>query len=83
MKYDFVGDALFIFHLSLTAVKDDITISLQIGSNILTKNGENITLDVPAQLVGGRTLVPARAVAESFGASVEWDGDTSTVVIKN
>jgi hypothetical protein len=68
---------------TVTAVKDDITVSLQIGSNELIRNGENITLDVPAQLIGGRTVVPARAVAESFGADVEWDGNTQTVIITN
>ena len=66
---------------TVTAVKDDLTISLQIGSAILSKNGEAIILDVPAQIVGGRTLVPARAVAESFGAFVDWENDTRTVII--
>jgi hypothetical protein len=64
-------------------VKGDLTVTLQIGSNILVKNGENITLDVPAKIVGGRTLVPARAIAESFGADVRWDGDAQTVIITN
>ena len=64
-----------------TAVKGDVTVSLAIGSNILVRNGKNIELDVPARLVGGRTLVPARAVAESFGAKVAWDPATKTVTI--
>lgn len=69
---------------TVTAQKDDITVSLQIGSNELIKNGhERITLDVSAQLIGGRTLVPTRAIAGSFGAVVEWDEDTKTVTIKN
>jgi hypothetical protein len=68
---------------TVIAQKDDITISLTIGSNILVKNGENIKLDVPAQLVNGRTLVPARAVAESFGAKVDWDEKTQTVILNN
>jgi len=66
---------------TVTAIKNDITVSLTIGSNVLNRNGENITLDVPAQLIGGRTLVPARAVAESFGATVDWDRDTQRVII--
>ena len=66
---------------TVTARKDDITISLQIGSNTLIKNGSYITLDVPAQLVNSRTLVPVRAVAESFGAEVEWDGESNAVYI--
>jgi len=67
---------------TVTAVKDETTVSMQIGSNELVKNGESITLDVPAQLVNGRTLVPARVIAESFGAKVEWDEEKQTVIIQ-
>ena len=66
---------------TVTAVRDDITIILKIGDAFLTKNGERIALDVPAKIVGGRTLVPARAVAESFGASVDWNASTRTVTV--
>ena len=54
---------------------------MQIGNNVFTVNGEQKTLDVAPQLVGSRTLVPACAVAESFGAEVGWDGETQTVTI--
>ncbi len=43
---------------------------------------EVITLDVAPILFGGRTLVPARAIAEAFGATVDWDEETQTVIIK-
>ena len=66
---------------TVVAEKDDTIVTLTIGSNILVRNGQNITLDVPAKVAGGRTLVPARAVAESFGAKVSWDGETSTATI--
>jgi len=66
---------------TVTATKGDTAISLQIGSNVLVKNGEAIKLDVPAKLVGARTLVPVRAVSEGLGAKVEWDEGTQTVVI--
>ena len=36
---------------------------------------------VPAKIVSQRTLVPARAVSESFGCRVVWEGATKTVVI--
>ena len=44
--------------------------------------GTEIILDVPPKIVDERTLVPARAVAESFDAFVDWDGATKTVIIK-
>lgn len=42
-----------------------------------------VPLDVPAQIMNGRTLVPVRAVSESFGVYVEWDGDTRTVILQS
>ena len=40
-----------------------------------------VTLEVPAQIVSGRTLVPARAISESFGLNVDWDEDNQKVII--
>lgn len=52
-----------------------------INSNTMKINGTPKTLDVTPQLINGRTLVPARFVAEAFGATVDLDSDTSTVII--
>ena len=57
---------------TVTAVKGDIQITMQIGSDVLYRNGEGITLEVPARIVNNRTLVPLRAVSEAFGATVLW-----------
>lgn len=66
---------------TIAAKQADIVIIMQINNSILTVDGKEITLDVPPQLVGGRTLVPVRAVAESFDAEVKWDENTQTVMI--
>lgn len=55
--------------------------TMQIGSRRLNVNGVITELDVPAQIINNRTLVPARAVAESFGVDVQWDESTRTVVL--
>lgn len=47
----------------------------------LLVNGRQIYSDVPPQIISGRTMIPARALAESLGAQVDWDADTSTVVV--
>ena len=67
--------------MTVTSTLGDITVSLTIGSNILTVNGENITLDVPADVLNGRTLVPVRAISEAFNCNVDWNGDTRTVSV--
>ena len=66
---------------TITAVKDNTAITLKIGSNTLFKNGMGIQLDVPAKIIGDRTFVPVRAVAESFGAEVGWNANTQVVTI--
>ncbi|MDR1135096.1 MAG: WG repeat-containing protein [Clostridiales Family XIII bacterium] len=42
---------------------------------------ESVPLDVPAQIINGRTMVPVRFIAENFGANVDWDGEARTVKI--
>ena len=68
---------------TVTSKKGSTSISLSIDSNSMYKNGKSVTLDVPAQLINDRTLVPARAVAEAFGCDVDWDDTTKTITITN
>ncbi len=66
---------------TVTSTKGGLTVKLTIGSNQLYKGDEAITLDVPAQVVNDRTLVPVRAISESFGCKVDWTEETQTVTI--
>ncbi|MEW9672603.1 copper amine oxidase N-terminal domain-containing protein [Ammoniphilus sp. 3BR4] len=47
----------------------------------LIVNGKEIESDVPPQVISGRTMIPARPLAEALGATVEWDGQRRAVVI--
>ena len=66
---------------TVSAVLDENIISMTVGSIKAEKNGMGITLDVPPVIMNDRTLVPVRFIAESFGAAVDWDAETQTVVI--
>ena len=62
--------------------KDDITIIIQIGNKNMEVQGYGIVeLDVPARLIGGRTMVPMRAVAEASGMEAQWDSANRIVNI--
>lgn len=63
------------------ATRDGITVKIQIGANEINKNGQSIPVDVPAQLLNDRTMVPARVIAEAFGANVAWNQSGQTVLI--
>lgn len=58
------------------------SLDLWIGScEIQMGDGSLVTIEVPAQVVNGRTLVPLRAVSQCMGAEVKWDGHTKTINI--
>ena len=67
---------------TVTATKGDAVVTLQIGSNVMTVNGTEKIIDVPAYVENGRTMVPVRACAEAFNLAVEWDEETYTVKVR-
>jgi len=64
------------------ATKGDTTVTFVIDSNIMTINGEEKEIDVPAMIKDSRTLVPLRACGEAFGYEVTWNPDTRTASVK-
>ena len=67
---------------TVTSTKNSTTVVMTVGDNTIYRNGEKVLLDVPAQIINSRTMVPARAIAEAFGIGVEWDNVTRTVVLE-
>lgn len=65
----------------INATGNGRNISLHIGSTQATVNGQAQSLDVAPFLIGARTLVPLRFVAQALGAAVDWNNSTSTVTI--
>jgi hypothetical protein len=57
----------------IIATRSNNIVELIVDQTVAKRNGQTVTLDVPAQIFEGRTLVPIRFVAESFGDEVIWD----------
>ncbi|KMZ41564.1 MULTISPECIES: copper amine oxidase N-terminal domain-containing protein [Bacillales] len=66
---------------TVTINKGKDNIRLVVTQKIANKNGQTIKLDVPAQIVNKRTVVPVRFIAEALSYKVEWDPKTQTVLI--
>lgn len=58
------------------------TIMVPINSNTIYKDGEEIPIDVPGQLINSRTMIPLRAISEAFGLEVDWNEETRTVTVE-
>lgn len=73
----------------ITAVKGATVLNLRIDKPIMvridldTQEMEQITLDVPPQIVNDRTMVPVRAVMEALEANVDWDPNGRVVKINS
>jgi hypothetical protein len=58
---------------------DVLLIEMQIGSRnarVLVGNNDiydSRTMDVPAKIINGRTMVPVRFIAETLNMTVRWD----------
>ena len=65
----------------VTMTKGDSKVELTIGSTTITVNGEAKTMDVAPEISNGRTMLPARFVAEGLGFSVGWDPGTQTILL--
>lgn len=73
---------------SATISSDKTSVVVKIGSKMMdidSIDGDNdariVELDVPAQIINDRTMLPLRAISEAFHADVQWDAATRTVSI--
>lgn len=53
-------------------IKTAKTIELTVGSKTALVDGKSYTLDIPAEISGGRVMVPLRFVGESLGLEVKY-----------
>ncbi|WP_141553384.1 copper amine oxidase N-terminal domain-containing protein [Peptoniphilus sp. oral taxon 386] len=60
----------------VTAVKDGKEIILEIGNKTAVVDGKKVEMDVPAQILNDRTMIPLRFVSENLGYKVKFDNST-------
>ncbi|WP_420540091.1 stalk domain-containing protein [Paenibacillus polymyxa] len=66
---------------TVTATKNDTTLTYRIGEVAATLNDKTLSLNVPGQIVEGNTMIPLRFVSEALGSTVKWDALTRTIRI--
>ena len=68
---------------AVTVTKGEKKIEMTIGKNEITVNGTAQAMDVPAQIINGRTMIPLRALAEvGLDKEVFWDA-SGLIIIGN
>ena len=66
---------------TVTGRHEDITTRLTVGDATAYINQRAVRLDAAPVVIGDRTLVPLRFIAESTGAEVKWDAGRRRVSI--
>lgn len=59
----------------------NIRITLRLQSREALVNDQTIMLDVPANTINGRTVVPVRFISEALNSLVEYDSETEMIII--
>ena len=68
---------------TVLAQRGDTRIELRINNNQAYINGKATTVNYPAQMVQGSTMVPIRFISEALGAYVDWDESSAMVMISS
>lgn len=79
--FERLGASVVYANGTINATGNGRNISLHLGSTQATVNGQPQYLDVAPFLIGARTLVPLRFVAQALGAAVDWNNNSRTVTI--
>ena len=66
----------------ITAATEDYSVELTVGAEKAKGTRVSYTLDVPAQSIDDKIVVPIRFIAEQLGYKVAWEQDTGTVVLE-
>jgi N-acetylmuramoyl-L-alanine amidase len=65
----------------VTVRGSECLINLWVGQSRAVVDGREVPIDTVPVIYQGRTMVPLRFVAETFGLAVHWDGSTRTVAL--
>jgi len=64
-----------------TLTRNDDSVVITVDSDVFVTNSVEYAMDVPAQIIGGSTMLPIRAVLESLGYSLTWNETVNWVAI--
>ena len=79
--FERLGATVVYANGTVNATGNGRTVQLHIGSTAATVNGQPVTVDVAPFLIGARTMVPLRFIAQSLGATVNYNDSSRTVAI--
>ncbi|CAN7527882.1 NlpC/P60 family protein [Paenibacillus sp. LjRoot153] len=68
---------------TVSAVKEGVTVTYQIGNTYAFKNKERLELPVPGKIIDGFTMMPLRFISETLGNLVKWHDYSRSITISS
>lgn len=68
---------------TIVGTKEDLKVSLKLGSKIATTNSKKITLGAPPKVIKQTTYVPIRFISEATQYNVKWDKQARSITIQS
>jgi len=67
---------------TVTITRDDKVIVFNLTENKVYVDEAEVIIDIPAEVMNNRTMVPLRFIAEQLGLNVEYEEELQTIVIE-
>ncbi|MEE4570022.1 copper amine oxidase N-terminal domain-containing protein [Paenibacillus polymyxa] len=66
---------------AVTVTRNGVSVKLFVNSAKAYINGQPYSIEQPASIVNGTTMVPVRVIGEALGANVKWEPESQSVVV--
>lgn len=66
---------------AVTVTRNGVSVKLFVNSAKAYINGQPYSIEQPASIVDGTTMVPVRVIGEALGANVKWEPESQSVVV--
>ncbi|KAE8558054.1 hypothetical protein J2W97_001525 [Paenibacillus jamilae] len=66
---------------AVTVSRNGVSVKLFVNSAKAYINGQPYSIEQPASIVDGTTMVPVRVIGEALGANVKWEPESQSVVV--
>ncbi|MGG4220095.1 copper amine oxidase N-terminal domain-containing protein [Paenibacillus jamilae] len=66
---------------AVTVSRNGVSVKLFVNSAKAYINGQSYSIEQPASIVDGTTMVPVRVIGEALGANVKWEPESQSVVV--
>nr|WP_237449109.1 copper amine oxidase N-terminal domain-containing protein [Paenibacillus sp. OT2-17] len=66
---------------AVTVTRNGVSVKLFVNSPKAYINGQPYSIEQPASIVDGTTMVPVRVIGEALGTNVKWEPESQSVVV--